>query len=109
MNKPPENVEDIYALSPLQSGMLFHSLYADQPGFYVQQQVYELPGDLDIAAFERAWQHLIHRHPVLRTSFHWEKLKEPMQVVRKDIELPIETHDWRSLRPEDRRSRFETL
>jgi len=51
--------------------MLFHSLFAPASGVYIQQPNYELHGNLDISAFERAWQ-VVDRHPILRTAFVWE-------------------------------------
>ena len=45
-----ENVEDIYALSPMQQGMLFHSLYAPRSGAYVEQAVYAIQGKVDESA-----------------------------------------------------------
>jgi len=62
-----KNIEDVYPLSPMQQGMLFHSLFAPASGVYIQQPNYELHGNLDISAFERAWQ-VVDRHPILRTA-----------------------------------------
>jgi amino acid adenylation domain-containing protein len=87
-------IEDIYPLSPLQQGMLFHSLYAPNSGAYVVQVSYELHGNLNIAAFEAAWQNLINRHPVLRTAFVWDNLEKPLQVVGKQVKCQINHLDW---------------
>jgi amino acid adenylation domain-containing protein len=87
-------IEDIYPLSPMQQGMLFHSLYAPNSGTYIIQVSYELHGNLDINAFERAWQHLVDRHTVLRTAFVWDNLAKPLQVVGK-VKCPITYLDWR--------------
>lgn len=46
-----KNVEDLYPLSPMQQGMLSHSLYDPASGAYIEQMVCTLHGDLDIAAF----------------------------------------------------------
>ncbi|HJX19630.1 MAG TPA: condensation domain-containing protein, partial [Steroidobacteraceae bacterium] len=62
-------VEDIYPLSGLQQGLLFHSLYAPQSAVYVVSVTCRLGGPLDVAAFRRAWQHVVERHAVLRTAF----------------------------------------
>ena len=67
-----EHPEDSYPLSPMQQGMLFHSLYAPQSGMYVQQLICGLQEDLQVAAFERAWQRVVARHPALRTRFRWD-------------------------------------
>ena len=89
-----KTIENIYPLSPMQQGMLFHSLYAPNSGAYVIQVSYELHGSLDIAAFEKAWQDLVNRHGVLRTAFVWEKLEKPLQVVGKQVKCPITHLDW---------------
>ncbi|WP_414526542.1 non-ribosomal peptide synthetase [Nodularia chucula] len=87
-------IEDIYPLSSLQQGMLFHSLYAPNSGAYVVQVSYELHGNLNIAAFEAAWQDLINRHPVLRTAFVWDNLEKPLQVVGKQVKCHINHLNW---------------
>ncbi|MFO0760430.1 MAG: non-ribosomal peptide synthase/polyketide synthase [Byssovorax sp.] len=91
------NIEDIYPLSPMQQGMLFHTLYASEGGVYIVQISGVLQGKLDVAAFERAWRAVVDRHPLLRTAFVWEKQKEPLQVVREKVALPIEHQDLRAL------------
>jgi amino acid adenylation domain-containing protein len=96
----PDNIEAIYPLSPMQQGMLFHSLYTPESGVYFEQLCFTLHGDLDVAAFERAWQHLIDRHPALRTVFAWETRDKPLQVVRRHATLPWTTHNWRDLAPD---------
>jgi len=92
-----ENIEDIYPLSPMQQGMLFHSLYSPESGEYIEQLCCKLQGNLDVVAFERAWQEVIDRHPILRTSFIWEGLEEPLQVVQRIATLKIEQADWRQV------------
>ncbi|HYH44325.1 MAG TPA: condensation domain-containing protein, partial [Thermoanaerobaculia bacterium] len=88
------DVQAIYPLSPLQKGMLFHSLYAPGTAMYVQQLSCLLTGELDKTAFQAAWQQAIDRHPVLRTAFVWEGLEEPLQVVQRHLPLPITQLDW---------------
>src|SRR6185503_9411260 len=97
MNYP--DVEDLYPLSPMQQGMLFESLYAQRSKVYVEQRSYLLRGGLNVAALERAWQKVIDRHPVLRTSFAWEGLPEPFQIVHRRVKLPFQILDWRQLAP----------
>ena len=91
------NVEDLYPLSPLQKGLLFHTLYAPQSGMYFTQLISTIPGKLDIAAFKQAWQQVVNRYPVLRTAFVWQGLPEPLQVVQRSVVVAWDEMDWREL------------
>src|SRR5215213_4529569 len=87
-------VEDVYGLSPAQEGMLLHTLREPSSGIFLQQRVLRLR-DHDLPAFLEAWRQALDRHPVLRSSFHWEGLNKPVQVVHRQVELPVEHLDWR--------------
>ena len=101
-------IEDAYPLSPLQQGLLYHSLAEPEAGFYLEQLSCSLHGDLDEAAFERAWQRAVDRHPVLRTSFSWEEdLETPLQIVERQAVLKLASEDWRELAPEERAERLD--
>lgn len=102
-----DNIVDIYPLSPMQQGMLFHSIFAPESGEYIEQMTAELHGKLDVSAFERAWQQVVTRHPILRTAFIWEELDDPVQVVHETIELTIEQFDWRDLSPEEQKIKIK--
>ncbi|MCB0165297.1 MAG: amino acid adenylation domain-containing protein [Anaerolineae bacterium] len=95
-----QQVDDMYALSPLQQGMLFHSFYDPEADVYFQQLSFSLEGRLHEDAFKVAWQALLERQPVLRTSFVWEGLPQPVQLVRRGVQLPWSRHDWRNLAPQ---------
>ncbi|HEX6291106.1 MAG TPA: amino acid adenylation domain-containing protein [Herpetosiphonaceae bacterium] len=105
----PDQIEDIYELSPLQQGFLFHTVYLPAEGAYFEQFIWTLHGDLDIAAFEQAWQDAVARHPILRSSFHWQDLDNPVQAVHREVTLPIERLDWRDLPPSSHADRLEAL
>ncbi|HEX2092034.1 MAG TPA: amino acid adenylation domain-containing protein, partial [Longimicrobiaceae bacterium] len=91
-----EGVEDIYPLTPMQEGMLFHSLYGGA-GTYVGQFGFTLEGELEVEAFERAWQGVVDLHPALRAAFSWERVEKPLQVVRRRATLRVHWEDWRAL------------
>ncbi|MFG6101395.1 amino acid adenylation domain-containing protein [Leptothoe sp. EHU-05/26/07-4] len=91
------NVQDIYNLSPMQQGMLFHTLCAPQSGVYLQQFSWTLQGNIDSSSLKRAWQQVIDRHPILRTAFYWENLEQPYQVVYDHVDLPWDEQDWSQL------------
>jgi amino acid adenylation domain-containing protein len=101
-------VEDVYRLSPLQEGMLFHSLDRPEDDAYVVQLSCRLRGRLDADALRRAWSQVIARHPVLRTSFHWEETEHAVQVVHAEIPVPWIEEDWRGRAPSDREERFQS-
>ena len=107
MSAKNKNVEAVYPLSPLQQGLLFHTLYAPQSGVYIAQMICALHGDLNVAAFKQVWQQVVDRHTVLRTAFVWEGLEEPLQVVGRKVRLPLAEEDWRSLPSSEQQRRLE--
>ncbi|MGN8262169.1 amino acid adenylation domain-containing protein, partial [Pseudomonas sp. SMSB3] len=87
-------VQDIYPLSPMQEGMLFHSLYDGQAGSYINRLRLDLD-DLDPDRFLQAWQQALDQHEALRAGFVWEQgLEAPRQVVLRHVQLPVERLDW---------------
>lgn len=102
-------VEDIYALSPMQEGMLFHALRSPQSQVYCEQMTFSLQGKLDIPAFERAWQEVVGRRSIFRTAFVWRNLDEPVQVVYRRVGLPLERHDWQGLTQKEQSERIENF
>ena len=104
-----KNIEDLYELSPMQQGMLFHSVHdRDNKGLYVIQMSYALQGQLDVSAFEEAWRKVFSRQAILRTFFNWTELGKPLQVVMREVKLPLEVHDWRELGTEEQQERLKT-
>ncbi|QSB13994.1 amino acid adenylation domain-containing protein [Natronosporangium hydrolyticum] len=104
-----ENIEDIYELSQVQEGMLFHSLFSPGSGIYVEQVTLTLEGTLNVDAFCRSWQTIVDRHPILRTTFHWEGVDRALQVVHREVSFGIEILDWRDANPEEQQRRHEEL
>ncbi|HEY7494589.1 MAG TPA: condensation domain-containing protein, partial [Candidatus Tectomicrobia bacterium] len=106
MSPKSRNIEDTYPLSPLQEGMLFHSLYAPESGVYITQVTCTLE-HLHVAALEHAWQQVVERHPILRTAFVWRRLDKPLQVVGRKAGVPLEQQDWRGLSATAQEERFQ--
>ncbi|MGJ7517642.1 non-ribosomal peptide synthase/polyketide synthase [Pseudomonas baetica] len=91
----PAQIEDVYPLSPMQAGLLFHSLYESQSGAYVNQLSVEARG-LDAERLGLAWQALLDSHAILRSSFHFpEGFEAPVQLVHRHLQLPMTRLDWR--------------
>ncbi|SES14724.1 non-ribosomal peptide synthase domain TIGR01720/amino acid adenylation domain-containing protein [Lentzea xinjiangensis] len=97
-----DEVEDIYPLTPLQEGMLFHGLADPSSTAYFDQVRLRLTGVDDERALATAWQRVVDRTPVLRGALVWEGVERPVQVVRSHVDLPCSFHDWRELSEEDR-------
>ncbi|OXM62114.1 non-ribosomal peptide synthase/polyketide synthase [Amycolatopsis vastitatis] len=94
------DVEDIYPLTPAQAGMLFHRLTGGGRQAYLQQVTFVMSDVPDPAALARAWQRVVDRTPVLRTQVVWDGLDAPMQVVHRQVALPVDLRDW-TTEPED--------
>jgi len=87
-------MEDVYALSPMQRGMLFHALYEPQGGSYTNQVRLDVEG-LDPQRFKAAWQATMDARDVLRTRFVWQgSLEQPVQVVHPHVSVPFTVVDW---------------
>ncbi|MAT97567.1 MAG: non-ribosomal peptide synthetase [Anaerolineaceae bacterium] len=106
--KHPENIQDLYTLTPTQRAILFHTLYAPKTGVYVEQNALEME-DLDIDLYAQAWQQMIKRHDLLRTAFFWEDVEEPLQMVIRDVPFPLAVLDWRSESEERQLSHLQEL
>jgi amino acid adenylation domain-containing protein/non-ribosomal peptide synthase protein (TIGR01720 family) len=90
----PGQVEDIYPATPVQQGLLFHSLRHPGQGVYVNQLRVTLDGTPDIDALGRAFAAAMTRHPILRTSFDWRHGGAALQLVHRRVTLPIDVHEW---------------
>jgi amino acid adenylation domain-containing protein/non-ribosomal peptide synthase protein (TIGR01720 family) len=102
-------IEDVYPLSPMQQGMLFHSIVGASTGEYFLQVGWTFHSPLDLPVFRRAWEAVVDRHPILRTAFFWQELPQPLQAVHPRVELPWHEYDWRGLSPSEQQARFEAL
>ncbi|HEX8820037.1 MAG TPA: condensation domain-containing protein, partial [Archangium sp.] len=103
-----DNIEDLYPLSPLQQGMLFHGLQeqGSGSGLYFNQLACELRGGLNLPAFTEAWRRAVVAFPILRTAIVWEDVDEPLQVVLTDVEVPLAQEDWRGIPASEHEARF---
>ncbi|MGW5658706.1 non-ribosomal peptide synthase/polyketide synthase [Streptomyces sp. NPDC003758] len=103
------DVEDVLPLTPLQEGMLFHRLVGGPDDVYVDQAALLLEGVNDPDALAVAWQRVTDRTPALRTSVVWEGVPVPLQVVHRDVDVPVTQLDWRESAPGERAERLARL
>ncbi|MCQ3026240.1 amino acid adenylation domain-containing protein [Pseudomonas tremae] len=90
---PAAQIEDIYPLAPMQQGMLFHTLFEQEAGNYINQMRVEVSG-LDVPRFRAAWQATLDAHEVLRSGFV-SHLEQSLQVVLRDVSMPFVERDAR--------------
>ncbi|AKL42034.1 non-ribosomal peptide synthetase [Serratia marcescens] len=83
------NVQDIYALSPLQEGILFHHLLAERGDPYQLSAVLRFDSRARLDAWLAAMQQVIDRHDILRTAFITQGVSSPVQVVWRKAELSL--------------------
>ncbi|MBF0287249.1 MAG: amino acid adenylation domain-containing protein [SAR324 cluster bacterium] len=96
-----KNVKNIYALTPMQEGMLFFALYDNTSLAYFEQVFYHISGKLYVEFFEKTWNELIHRHDILRTIFVYKNVPQPLQIVLKQRKISVHFVDLQALSPEE--------
>jgi non-ribosomal peptide synthase protein (TIGR01720 family) len=95
-------VEDIYPLTPMQAGMVYHWLSHSDQGVYLQQVTFVLDGVTDPNMLAAAWQHVVDRTTVLRSRVVWEGVPAPVQVVDGRAVVPVDHLDWTRLTEAER-------
>ncbi|WP_153815523.1 non-ribosomal peptide synthase/polyketide synthase [Streptomyces sp. SUK 48] len=103
------DVGDVYPLTPTQTGMVMHGLDEAEHGLYVEQITFVADGARDPGMLAAAWQHVVDRTPVLRTSVALHGVPVPLQIVHRDVVLPVTEHDWSALPEERREAELERL
>ncbi|MGK4593834.1 amino acid adenylation domain-containing protein [Amycolatopsis sp. w19] len=108
--KPRSSVEDVWPLSPLQEGMLYHTaLDDDGPDTYTVQTVYGIDGPLDAALLRATWQALVDRHAALRACFRYVSGAQMVQVITRDAQIPWRETDLTGLPEEILESEVDRL
>ncbi|RSM99102.1 non-ribosomal peptide synthetase [Nonomuraea sp. WAC 01424] len=101
---------DVWPLSPLQEGLLFHASYDQQgPDVYESMRTLALDGPLDVARFRASWQALLDRHAALRASFHQLESGEAVQAIAREVTLPWTETDLSHLPEDEALAEFERL
>lgn len=102
-------VVNVYGLTPMQKGMLFHSQLDRQMAAhdaYVEQFSYDLQGKLNIQAFAESLNMLVQRHEALRAHFYFGRETEPLQVIYRSRECGFIYEDLRELASEEQEARL---
>ncbi|MBR8842255.1 non-ribosomal peptide synthetase [Pseudoalteromonas sp. JC3] len=89
-----QNVQDIYPLAPLQSGILFHHTLQEKGDAYITPNLLRFESRAQLSAFVDALNLVIARHDILRTAIFWQGLPEPVQVVQRQAKVEIKWLDY---------------
>ncbi|WPO00925.1 non-ribosomal peptide synthetase [Pseudomonas sp. MUP55] len=106
---PASVIEDVYPLTPMQEGLLLHTLLEPGTGLYYMQDRYRINSALDPQRFAQAWQAVIARHEALRASFCWNVGEDMLQVIHTPGSTPIEYLDWSADPESEQEPRLQAL
>ncbi|AIG05794.1 non-ribosomal peptide synthetase PvdL [Pseudomonas fluorescens] len=106
---PASAIEDVYPLTPMQEGLLLHTLLEPGTGLYYMQDRYRINSELNPERFALAWKAVIARHEALRASFCWNVGEAMLQVIHKPGSTPIEYLDWTGTPAEQQEPRLQAL
>ncbi|MDR9753993.1 non-ribosomal peptide synthetase [Pseudomonas sp. SZMC_28357] len=104
-----EMIEDVYPLTPMQEGMLLHTLLEPGTGLYYMQDRYRINSELDPERFAQAWHAVIARHEALRASFCWNVGEDMLQVIHAPGRTPIEFLDWSDIAEAEQEPKLQAL
>ncbi|UVL87843.1 non-ribosomal peptide synthetase [Pseudomonas sichuanensis] len=106
---PAAQIEDVYPLTPMQEGLLLHTLLEPGTGLYYMQDRYRINSALDPERFAQAWQAVVARHEALRASFSWNAGEAMLQIIHKAGNTPVDYQDWRGLDDDAQEQRLQAL
>ncbi|WP_281887448.1 non-ribosomal peptide synthetase [Paenibacillus sp. YYML68] len=89
-------IENVFDMTPMQKGMLFHSLLNPESSAYFQQATFDLLGNLDVELFHESLNLMVQRHQALRTNLYHGWKGEHLQVVFKSKSCELYYEDLRN-------------
>ncbi|MFE3261856.1 amino acid adenylation domain-containing protein [Nocardia sp. NPDC059229] len=103
-------LSDVWPLSPLQSGLLFHAMLTQNTvDVYTIQTVLDLSGVVDVDRLKVAAQAILDRYPSLRTAFVTDSEGQAHQVVLDRVEVPFQVVDLTDLPEAERNPRMREM
>ncbi|MFA0813947.1 non-ribosomal peptide synthetase, partial [Microbulbifer epialgicus] len=97
LHKQYRQLKNIYIATPMQEGMLYHEMLKDSDEPYTNQTYTSITGDLNVVAFKSAWQAIVERYDIFRTSFNVTLGEQSHQLVMNTAKLQIYEKDWSNL------------
>ena len=106
---PAAQIEDVYPLTPMQEGLLLHTLLEPGTGIYYMQDRYRINSALDPQRFAQAWQAVVARHEALRASFSWNAGEAMLQIIHKPGSTALDYLDWTDISEDEQEARLQAL
>ncbi|MFD2726452.1 non-ribosomal peptide synthetase [Hyunsoonleella rubra] len=88
-----QKIKTIYPLNVMQQGILFHTLTSEYDQGFLNVQC-TIDGKLDTEIFKKAWGLTANRHSILRSSVHWDNLRNPLLIVNASTEIKLDSIDY---------------
>ncbi|WP_129780154.1 non-ribosomal peptide synthetase [Peristeroidobacter soli] len=104
-----DSIEDVLPLTPMQQGMLLHTLLDPASGIYLMQDRSTIRSALDVQAFWDSWDAVLRRHAALRASFVWQGTETPFQIIHREVTLPKDHLDLRHLGRSDALAQVDAM
>ncbi|WP_336473657.1 amino acid adenylation domain-containing protein [Bacillus sp. FJAT-51639] len=86
-------IKNIYPLTPMQEGLLFHDMLNNESEAYFDQTVITIKEKLDLDLFRKSFQLLVNRHDALRTLFVYKETKQPLQIILEGRDVDVKYED----------------
>ncbi|TBU72197.1 non-ribosomal peptide synthase/polyketide synthase [Phytopseudomonas daroniae] len=106
---PFQAIDDVYPLTPMQEGLLLHTLLEPGTGIYFMQDRYRIDSALDVERFERAWRAVVARHEALRASFCWNNGEQMLQIIHRGDGDGVQFLDWSAVPADQHEARLQQL
>jgi amino acid adenylation domain-containing protein len=104
-----KNIADIFALTPMQEGILFHYLKDTEHNYYYEQLSLEISGEIHVDFFNMAWDVVIETNEMLRAVFRWKKVENPIQIILNQYKLQPKFHDFSDKNAGERKKCLEEV
>lgn len=92
----------VYPLSPMQEGMLYHTLTRNGIDVYFEQSIMTVKGEFDVDIYEKSYNMIFDRYEILRTAFVFKNIQKPRQIVLKERKHEVYIEDISSMDKEKR-------
>ena len=106
--KLPTDLEDAYPLAALQEGMHFHCELKPDSAMFHDIFSFRIIAAFDQPKLETGLHQLVSRHAALRTFFDFVHYSEPLQLVHREVRVPLTVEDLCHLTPEGQRTALLT-